>query len=67
VVQTEPGVVPMPLVDLRRGDAGRAFDDQPSWRPVEQIAAELEARGIDPDRPGGGLNAELLARRLMDS
>jgi hypothetical protein len=49
-----------------------AFDDTAAWGPAKQIAAELAARGIDltdPDSVDGamrGLNAERLARRLID-
>jgi hypothetical protein len=49
-----------------------AVDDETSWGPAKQIAAELQARGIDPrdkdavDGVIGQLNAERLANRLRD-
>ena len=50
----------------------QAFDDDTSWGPAKQIAAELQAAGIDPrdtdavDAVIGRLNAERLADRLRD-
>ncbi|MFI7547566.1 hypothetical protein [Actinoplanes sp. NPDC049599] len=52
----------------RRGVVG----GRAAWGPAKQIAAELAARGIDltdPEAVDGamqGLNAERLARRLID-
>jgi hypothetical protein len=49
-----------------------AVDDETSWGPAKQIAAELEARGVDlrdkdaVDEVIGQLNAERLANRLRD-
>jgi len=49
-----------------------AFDDAAAWGPAKQIAAGLAARGIDlsdseaVDGAMRGLNAERLARRLID-
>jgi hypothetical protein len=49
-----------------------AMDDESSWGPAKQIAAELAARGIDPtdkaavDGVIGELNAARLARRIID-
>ncbi len=49
----------------------RAVDDESSWGPAKQIAAELETRGIDiTDKAAVNdvvrqLNAENLARRLL--
>nr|BFE63967.1 hypothetical protein GCM10020063_084930 [Dactylosporangium thailandense] len=50
-----------------------AVDDETSWGPAKQIAAELKARGVDPrdsdavDEVIGRLNAEHIANRLRDS
>jgi hypothetical protein len=50
-----------------------AFDDEASWGPAKQIAAELEARGIaltdraEVESAVRRLNAERLARHLADS
>jgi hypothetical protein len=49
-----------------------ALDDESSWGPAKQIAAELTARGVDPtdkaavDAAIGELNAARLAQRLIE-
>ncbi|BCY13238.1 hypothetical protein [Actinoplanes sp. L3-i22] len=49
-----------------------AFDDSAAWGPAKQIAAELEARGVDLSDPEAvedamrSLNAGRLARRLIE-
>ena len=59
-------------VDTYLPDFTEAVDDESSWGPAKQIAAELGARGIDlsdkaaVDAVIGELNAQRLARRLLD-
>lgn len=58
-------------VDIHLAEFAEAFDDESSWGPAKEMAAELEARGIDlSDRAAVDdalreLNAGRLARRLL--
>lgn len=60
-------------VDVWLPDFEAAFDNEESWGPAKQVAAELAGRGIDlndrdaVDNAIRALNAERLARRLTDS
>ncbi|MER7273472.1 hypothetical protein ABT369_03345 [Dactylosporangium sp. NPDC000244] len=60
-------------VDMWLPQFEHAVDDETSWGPAKQIAAELKARGVDPrdsdavDEVIGRLNAERIANRLRDS
>jgi hypothetical protein len=59
-------------VDEHLDEFEEAFGDPAAWGPAKALAAELERRGVDlsdgtaVENAIGALNAENLARRLVD-